>query len=161
MSTCGKEFHIACMRSKSSCFEAAGRGTRARCRLTKSHTCSIGEISAHCRRSRRWFAVRVILYKGTLARNSRCSRHRRIDEADISTSVAVGQCVVNCLEEAIRSFTVMRKRCRSSHVVVTFRRPLSIFRVVRCSSVHCFQIHITVEMFHCTRAREILFLEGQ
>ncbi|GFW49458.1 hypothetical protein TNCV_3059651 [Trichonephila clavipes] len=43
MSSCGREFHIACMRNKSSSFEAAGRGSRARCRPTKSHTCSIGD----------------------------------------------------------------------------------------------------------------------
>ncbi|GFS81964.1 uncharacterized protein TNCV_1790411 [Trichonephila clavipes] len=45
MSACGKEFHIACMRSKSSSLEAAGRGSRARRRSTKSHTCSISDIS--------------------------------------------------------------------------------------------------------------------
>ncbi|GFV13079.1 uncharacterized protein TNCV_4714041 [Trichonephila clavipes] len=68
---------------------------------------------AHCRRSRRWFAVRGILYKGTLARNPRCVRRRRIDEANISTPVAVDQRAANCLEEAVRSFTTMRSRCRS------------------------------------------------
>ncbi|GFY07487.1 uncharacterized protein TNCV_5086721 [Trichonephila clavipes] len=36
-------------------------------------------------------AVRGNLYKGTLARNPRCSRRRRIDEADIRTPVAVDQ----------------------------------------------------------------------
>ncbi|GFU97255.1 uncharacterized protein TNCV_162711 [Trichonephila clavipes] len=46
---------------------------------------------AHCRYSHRWFAVRGILYKGTLARNPLCSRRRRIDETDISTRVAVDQ----------------------------------------------------------------------
>ncbi|GFV34041.1 hypothetical protein TNCV_309471 [Trichonephila clavipes] len=34
----------------------------------------------------------------------------------------------------------------------TFRRPLPVFRVVRCSLVHCFQTHITVEQFRSTRA---------
>ncbi|GFT28694.1 dynein heavy chain 2, axonemal [Trichonephila clavipes] len=37
-----------------------------------------------------------ILYKGTLARNLLCSRRRRIDEADISTLVAVDQRAANC-----------------------------------------------------------------
>ncbi|GFU71338.1 hypothetical protein TNCV_4280311 [Trichonephila clavipes] len=35
---------------------------------------------------------------------------------------------------------------------VTFCRPLPAFRVVRCSSVHCFQNRITMEEFHCTGA---------
>ncbi|GFV62020.1 uncharacterized protein TNCV_4108231 [Trichonephila clavipes] len=41
--------------------------------------------------------VRRILYKGTLAR---CNRLCRIDEADITTHVAVDQRVSNCLEES-------------------------------------------------------------
>ncbi|GFT97188.1 uncharacterized protein TNCV_3858451 [Trichonephila clavipes] len=45
MSNCGRKFHIACIRSKRSSFEAAGRGSRARRRPTKSHTCSIDYIS--------------------------------------------------------------------------------------------------------------------
>ncbi|GFV87122.1 uncharacterized protein TNCV_5113401 [Trichonephila clavipes] len=88
------------------------------------------ELMNYCRRSRQWFAVRGILYKGTLACNPRCSRRRRIDEADISTPVAVDQCAANCLEEDVRSFTVMRSRCRSMRYDVTFRHPLPIFRVV-------------------------------
>ncbi|GFT48767.1 uncharacterized protein TNCV_595291 [Trichonephila clavipes] len=60
---------------------------------------------------RRWFAVRGVLYKNTLARNSWCSRRRRVIEVDISTPVAVDQRAANCLEEAIRSFTAIRSRC--------------------------------------------------
>ncbi|GFU50852.1 uncharacterized protein TNCV_1696211 [Trichonephila clavipes] len=56
---------------------------------------------AHCRHSRRWFTVRGILCKDTLARNPRCSRRRRIDEADISKLVAVDQRASNRLEEAV------------------------------------------------------------
>ncbi|GFY09568.1 uncharacterized protein TNCV_4322461 [Trichonephila clavipes] len=97
-------------------------------------------------------AVRGILYKFTLARNSRCSRCRRIDEADISTHVAVDQRAVYCLEEAVRLFTAMRSRRRSSRADVTFRCPLPVFRVVWCSSVHCFQTRIIVELIRCTRA---------
>ncbi|GFX94019.1 uncharacterized protein TNCV_3413811 [Trichonephila clavipes] len=67
---------------------------------------------------------------GTHERNPRCSRRRQIDEADISTNVSVDQCSANCLEEAVRSFTAMRSRCRSSRAVVTFRHPLPVFRVV-------------------------------
>ncbi|GFU41216.1 uncharacterized protein TNCV_1848131 [Trichonephila clavipes] len=85
---------------------------------------------------RQWLAVREILYKGTLARNPRCSRRRLIDETDISIPVAVDQHAANCQEEAVRSFNTMRGRCRSSHADVTFRRPMPVFRVVRCSSVH-------------------------
>ncbi|GFU22094.1 uncharacterized protein TNCV_4300751 [Trichonephila clavipes] len=72
---------------------------------------------AHCRSSRKWFVVR-----GTLACNSRCSRRRRIEEADISTPVAVDQGVANCLEEAVRLFTSLQSRGRSSRADVTFRR---------------------------------------
>ncbi|GFX10935.1 uncharacterized protein TNCV_511951 [Trichonephila clavipes] len=45
MSACGREFHVARMRSKMSSIEAAGCGSLARCRPTESHTCSIGDIS--------------------------------------------------------------------------------------------------------------------
>ncbi|GFV11554.1 uncharacterized protein TNCV_975461 [Trichonephila clavipes] len=51
---------------------------------------------AHCRLSHRWLVVKRILYKDTLARNQRCSRHRRIHEVDISTPVAVDQRAANC-----------------------------------------------------------------
>ncbi|GFT01198.1 uncharacterized protein TNCV_3373201 [Trichonephila clavipes] len=117
MSVCGRELHIACMRSKSSSFEAAGRGSRARRRPIKSYT-----------------------------------RRRQIDEADISTPVAVDQRAANCLEEAVRSFTAMRRRFRSSRAEVTLRRKLPVFLGVWCSPVHCFQTRITVKLFRYTRA---------
>ncbi|GFV50625.1 uncharacterized protein TNCV_2212881 [Trichonephila clavipes] len=94
----------------------------------------------------------IVINTGTLARNTRCSRRRRIDEADISTPVAVDQLAANCLEEAVRSFTTMWNRFRSLRADVTLHLPLPVFRVPRCSSVHCFQTRITVELFHCTRA---------
>ncbi|GFT77615.1 uncharacterized protein TNCV_821711 [Trichonephila clavipes] len=75
-----------------------------------------------------------------------------MDEADISIPVAVDQRATKCLDEAIRSFTVMRSMCRSSRVYVDFGRPLPVFRVVRCSSVHCFETGMAVEWLHCTRA---------
>ncbi|GFX79167.1 uncharacterized protein TNCV_4747511 [Trichonephila clavipes] len=68
--------------------------------------------------------MRGILYKSTLARNPLCSRRRRIDEADISTPVAVEQRAANCLEEAVRLCTAMCRRCRSLRAGVTFRHPL-------------------------------------
>ncbi|GFY14141.1 uncharacterized protein TNCV_3613301 [Trichonephila clavipes] len=92
------------------------------------------------------------MYKGILACNTWCSRRQRIDDADISAPVALDQRAANCLEEAVRSFTAMRSRCRSSSADVTFRHPLPVSRVVRCSSVHCFQIRITVELFRCIPA---------
>ncbi|GFU04640.1 uncharacterized protein TNCV_4377191 [Trichonephila clavipes] len=76
------------------------------------------------------------MYKSTLTRNPRCSRRRRIHEADISTPVAVEQRAANYLEEAVRSFTALRSRCRSLRADVTSRRPLPVYRVVRSSSVH-------------------------
>ena len=78
-----------------------------------------------------------------------------VDEADISRPVALGQSPANCLEEAVRSFTAMRNKCRSLRADVTFRSPFPVFRVVLCSSVHSFQTHITVELFHCTRAATV------
>ncbi|GFW43268.1 hypothetical protein TNCV_1350311 [Trichonephila clavipes] len=51
-------------------------------------------------RSRRWFAVRRILYEGILARNPRCSRRLRIDKIDIVIPVTVDERAANCLEEA-------------------------------------------------------------
>ena len=111
---------------------------------------------AHCKRNLRWFAVRGILCKGITAHSPWCSRRRWIDEVDMSTPVAVGKRAANCPEEAVRSLTAMRSRRRSSRVDVTFRRPLSVFRVVRYSSVHCFQTRIKVELFRCTRAAIVL-----
>ncbi|GFW84779.1 uncharacterized protein TNCV_680671 [Trichonephila clavipes] len=84
------------------------------------------------------------MYKGTLARNPRCSRRRRIDKTDISTLVAIDQRAVNYLKVAVRSFTAMGSRCRPSCADVTFHCPLPVFRVVRYSSVHCFQTRIPV-----------------
>ncbi|GFV41896.1 uncharacterized protein TNCV_1368551 [Trichonephila clavipes] len=84
------------------------------------------------------------MYTGTLARYPRCSRRRRIHEADINSTVAIDQRAANCLEEAVRSLTAMRSRCRSSRTDVPFRHPLPVFRVVRCSSVHCLKTRHTV-----------------
>ncbi|GFV41954.1 uncharacterized protein TNCV_3229061 [Trichonephila clavipes] len=106
--------------------------------------------SAIFRCSHRLSAMRGILYKGILTHNPWCSRHRRINEAGISASVAVDQRAVNCPEDVIRPFTVMRSRCRSSRTDVTFLHPLPVFRVVLCSSIHCFQTRITVELFRCS-----------
>ncbi|GFW31632.1 uncharacterized protein TNCV_4683051 [Trichonephila clavipes] len=91
-------------------------------------------------------------YKGILACSPRCCRHQRIDEADINTPVSEDQRAVNCMEEVVQSFIAMRTRCPESSTVVTFLHPLPVFRVVRCSSVYCFQTRITVELFRCTRA---------
>ncbi|GFW29740.1 uncharacterized protein TNCV_3936071 [Trichonephila clavipes] len=102
--------------------------------------------------NRRCFAVRGILYKGKLARNPRCSRRQRNNESDISTPVAVDQRAVNCLEEAVLSFTAMQSRCRSLRADVTFRHPLPVFRVIRSTSVRCSQTRSTVELFRCSRA---------
>ncbi|GFX34993.1 uncharacterized protein TNCV_2329331 [Trichonephila clavipes] len=81
------------------------------------------------------------MYKGTLARNPRCSRRGRIYEAGIITPVEVDQCADNCLREAERLLTAIRSKCRPSCADITFHRPLPVFRVVRCSSVpnlqHC------------------------
>ncbi|GFV46555.1 hypothetical protein TNCV_3161121 [Trichonephila clavipes] len=67
--------------------------------------------------------MRGILHKGTLARNPRYSRRRRIKETDISTPVAVDQRAANSLGEVVRSFPIMWSICRSSRANV-FRRPL-------------------------------------
>ncbi|GFU35775.1 uncharacterized protein TNCV_1083411 [Trichonephila clavipes] len=79
-----------------------------------------------------------ILYKGTLAHNPRCDRRRKIDEADISTPVAVDQRAANCLEEAVQPFMAMGSNCRSSRADTTFHLPLPVFRVVPYSSDFCF-----------------------
>ncbi|GFV41125.1 uncharacterized protein TNCV_2667161 [Trichonephila clavipes] len=90
-------------------------------------------------------------------------RGEQIDEVDISTPVAVDQRVANCLEEALRSFTTMWNRYRSSRFDI-FRRPLQVFRVVRCSSVHCFETRISVELSAAhellLRDMKILILKG-
>ncbi|GFU92016.1 uncharacterized protein TNCV_4224701 [Trichonephila clavipes] len=85
--------------------------------------------------------------RGTLAHNPRCSRRRRIDEADISRPVAVDQSDSNCLEKAVRSLTTMRSRCRSLCASVTFFGSLPVVQFVRCSLDKCFHIRLTVELF--------------
>ncbi|PRD22758.1 UNVERIFIED_CONTAM: hypothetical protein NCL1_48281 [Trichonephila clavipes] len=87
------------------------------------------------------------MYKDILACNPRCSRRRRIDEADISTPVAVDQHAANCLKEVVQSFIAMRSRCRSSTADVTFCRPL--LRVVRCSEPEYLETQFED---HCSRA---------
>ncbi|GFU28594.1 hypothetical protein TNCV_468031 [Trichonephila clavipes] len=124
MFACRIEFHIACMHSKSSPFEDAGCGSRARRQPTKSHTCSI------------------------------------YDRSGEEAGQAVDQRAANCLDEAVRSFTTMW-RFQSSLADVTFRHSLPDFRVVLCSSVHCFQTCITVEIELILRDRKILLLEGR
>ncbi|GFU89786.1 HTH_Tnp_Tc3_2 domain-containing protein [Trichonephila clavipes] len=52
-----------------------------------------------------------------------------MDEADIGTPIEVDQRASNCLDNAARSFTAMRSRCRSSRTDVTFHHPLLVFRV--------------------------------
>ena len=51
-----------------------------------------------------------------------------INEADNSTFVAFDQCASNCLEEAVRSFTTMWSRCRSSRTYVAFRSALTFYK---------------------------------
>ncbi|GFW31857.1 transposable element Tcb2 transposase [Trichonephila clavipes] len=65
---------------------------------------------------------------------------------------SVDQSAANCLEEAVQPFTAMWSRCRLLSADVPFLHLLPIFRVVRCSSVHCFQTRITVDLFRSTRA---------
>ncbi|GFW62133.1 uncharacterized protein TNCV_1685641 [Trichonephila clavipes] len=105
------------------------------------------------------------MYKGNLARNRWCSRRQRIDEAGISTPVAVDQHPANCLEKALRSFTAMRISCRSSHIDVTFLRSLlvfNLFRAVRSTASKlaslwiCFVAHDLL-----LRDRKVIHLEGQ
>ncbi|GFT26986.1 hypothetical protein TNCV_4675231 [Trichonephila clavipes] len=71
------------------------------------HVLNRRHIQRISRRSHRWFAVRGILYKGAIAHNPWCSRCQRIEEADISTPVAVNQRAAICPEETVRSFTAM------------------------------------------------------
>ena len=65
----------------------------------------------------------------------------------------------NCLVEVVRSITAMQSRCRSSCDDVTFRPALAVFRVVRDSSVHCFRIRITKQLF-CSTWTAIVRLEN-
>ena len=102
--------------------------------------------------SRRWLAVRRILFKVSLYAVYRAAKRRRLYEADISTSVALEQRSADSLEETIWSFIVMRSSCQSSRTDGTFHHSLPVFRVVRCSSVHCFQTRITEDLYRNTWA---------
>ncbi|GFV61247.1 uncharacterized protein TNCV_500391 [Trichonephila clavipes] len=100
----------------------------------------------------RWFAVRGSCIKAPLHAIHGAADVDELKKPILVKPVAVDQRAANCLEETVRSFPAMRSRCRSSRTDVTFRHPLPVFRVVRCSSEHCFLTHITVELFRCTRA---------
>ncbi|GFY19488.1 uncharacterized protein TNCV_4646621 [Trichonephila clavipes] len=89
--------------------------------------------------------MRRILYNSILLHNPRCSRLRRIDEADNSTPVEVDQRTSNCLEEAVRS---------SSRADVTFPCPLPFLRVVRCSSVTASKL---VALWNCSCKHELSY----
>ncbi|GFT07797.1 hypothetical protein TNCV_1213941 [Trichonephila clavipes] len=109
-------------------------------------------------RSHRWFVVREILYKGTLARNSWCSRRRRIDEADISTTVAVDQ---NVLPTARRKLYGHSPPCGSD---VDRHLPRSTASFSSCSVLLG---PLLPNLHHCgtvplhTGDRKILLLEGR
>ena len=64
----------------------------------------------------------ILLYKSTLPHSSRYSRRQRIDEVHISILIALDQHASNYLEEAVRSLTAMRSRCRSSRANVSLHR---------------------------------------
>ncbi|PRD30683.1 UNVERIFIED_CONTAM: hypothetical protein NCL1_25673 [Trichonephila clavipes] len=106
-----------------------------------------------------------ILYKGTLARNSRCSKRLPIDKADISTSVAVDQSVFNCLEEAVWSFTAMRADV-DRHMPTSFSgNHCQFFELFGASQSPASKL---ASLRNCSAARElllrdrkILLLEGQ
>ncbi|GFV60311.1 uncharacterized protein TNCV_3469471 [Trichonephila clavipes] len=118
------------------------------CQSARQAMCS----HAHYRCSRQRFALKGILYKGNHTRNAWCRRRQRIYEADTSIPVSVDLSTTKCLEEAASLFTTMRSLYQSSRADVTIRRRVPVFRVVRCSSVDCFQPGITVELLCCTRA---------
>ncbi|GFV18728.1 uncharacterized protein TNCV_4756151 [Trichonephila clavipes] len=104
-----------------------------------------------------------ILYKGTLARNPRYSRHRRFDEADISTPVAIDQRTANCLDEAVRSFIAMRSSVdrltltSPSLIYCPFFKPFGARRstVSKLASLWNFSHELLL------RDRKILLFEGR
>ncbi|GFT99724.1 transposable element Tcb1 transposase [Trichonephila clavipes] len=108
-----------------------------------------------------------ILYTEILSRSLLCRRRRRkkINEADINTSVAVDQRAANCLGETIQSVTGMQTSYLSSRADVTFYRPLPVFQDVRCSLVTASKL---ASLLNCSTAhelilsdRKILFQEGR
>ncbi|GFU90175.1 uncharacterized protein TNCV_3873791 [Trichonephila clavipes] len=72
-------------------------------------------------------SLRFRLATIAIYRFSRGFRRRRIDEADVSTPLVVDQHAAKCLEEAERSFTAMRCRCRTSPSDVTLCCSLPVF----------------------------------
>ncbi|GFT63790.1 hypothetical protein TNCV_3538711 [Trichonephila clavipes] len=68
---------------------------------------------AHCRRRRRWFDVKRILYRH-FCTQSVVQQTLTNWQTDNSTPVAVHRRAANCLEEAVLSFTAMLSRYRSS-----------------------------------------------
>ena len=107
---------------------------------------------AYWSRRRLWFSERGILRKGSLASSSSCSRQLRTVELGNKAPVAVTQRSSKTREGAERSGTAMRIRCLSSGAAVLYRVPLPGFCLNWFSSVHFFQIRITVVLLHCVRA---------
>ncbi|GFW38390.1 uncharacterized protein TNCV_1332431 [Trichonephila clavipes] len=107
-------------------------------------------------RSRRWFAVRRILYKGILEHNPRCNRLRQIDETEISTPVVEDQCDDNCLEEAVWSFTPSRAGVD--------RHALTSPSVIHCQFFVLFGSRQSTasklaSLWNCSAAHELLFCD--
>ncbi|GFW44268.1 uncharacterized protein TNCV_1746971 [Trichonephila clavipes] len=150
MSACGREFHFACVRSKNS-FEAARRRSRARRRPSKSPTCSIADIQVTCVELNR--SLEPSLQHMNVYYSAERYRSRRIDEANISTSVAVDQRAANYLAEAVLSFTAMWSRYRSSRADVTFRRPLPVFELFGARRSTASKL---ASLWNCSAAHELL-----
>ncbi|GFU58771.1 uncharacterized protein TNCV_3089121 [Trichonephila clavipes] len=89
----------------------------------------------------------------------------QVDEADITTPVAVDQIAAKCLKEAVQSFTTMRSRCRLSRSDVTFRHPLQFFESFGARRSTASKL---ASLWNCSaahepllRERKILLLEGR
>ncbi|GFS75007.1 uncharacterized protein TNCV_1396651 [Trichonephila clavipes] len=98
------------------------------------------------------------MYKCTFARNPRCSRRRRIDEADISRPVAVDQRAANCLEEAVRLFTTMQSRCHLPSFIASFLS-YSVLVGSLLPNSHLWNCSTAHEVL--LRDKEIFLLEGR
>ena len=99
---------------------------------------------AHCSLRHWWSLDNGSRCNGMRATSPALKRRRWTAEADRSKPVAVLQCRLNTLDEAVQSVMAMQTRWRSSCAVVTLHDPIPVHLCIRPISLHWFHTCITV-----------------
>ncbi|GFU99067.1 hypothetical protein TNCV_2535691 [Trichonephila clavipes] len=130
------------------CRSNGTRRSRAIRRPTISHSCSIGDISGEIRRPKEESVPAANLGWDLKVPSDMWTNHlraahnrqtSRIDEAHNETRVAVDHSAASCLEKLCGPSEPFASGVCLRELTSHFRGPLTDFRAVRPSSVHCFR----------------------